>query len=132
MMMSMASRLETSELYTTILRVRSLDRSVEFYQRVFDLQPTFRDLTYPLVSMTNDRGMRLTFWETTTDEAVTALTPESGFVTFITTDAAASHVEISRRDATVSPLDRSKPGVCFFWVTDPDGHSLLVIQLLPD
>ena len=120
------------DLYTTILRVRDVSRSVAFYERVFDLQTEFRDLRYPLASLTTESGMRLTFWEAAADESLSVMTPASGFVSFITPDAAASRAEMARRGATVSPLDDSRVGVRFYWVTDPDGHSVLVLQLLPE
>jgi catechol 2,3-dioxygenase-like lactoylglutathione lyase family enzyme len=120
------------DLYTTILRVRNVERSVEFYCRVFDLDSDYYDLSYPLASLTTNSGMRLTFWEAPAGEPLPVLTPAGGFATFVTADAVASHGEIAGRGATVSPLDYNQTGVCFFWVTDPDGHSVLVLQLLPE
>jgi catechol 2,3-dioxygenase-like lactoylglutathione lyase family enzyme len=120
------------QFYTTIFRVADPERSAAWYARHLDLQPEFRDLGYPLVLLASPSGSRLALWKADAGEAIVRAGREGGFAAFVTTDAAATHGHFMREGAEVSALDDSQPGVTFFWATDPDGHAVLVIQLLQE
>jgi catechol 2,3-dioxygenase-like lactoylglutathione lyase family enzyme len=119
------------ELYTTILRVSNLERSVEWYSKVFGLQPVYRDLSYRLASMVGGKGQRITLREATGNRAVEPMRLEGAYVVFVTTDAEAMHNDLIQRGFSVGSVE-DHPGVRLFWVPDPDGHQLCVLQFLFD
>ncbi len=120
-------------LYTTILRVCSLEQSVDWYDRIMDMKVVYRDLGYKLASVQDSYGNRVTLWETAAEEPdPVPITPSSATVAFITEHAGASWQLLKQRGANTSDLIDDRTGVLFFWVYDPTGHALLVIQLLPE
>lgn len=121
---------ESLDLYTTILRVRDLEVSERWYADVLGMKFIYRDLSYPLVSMVGPGGARLTLWKIDEGLSVEPVGYQAAFPTFVTRDVSTTHAELERKGAKVEPVDSGKSGVLFFWVLDPDGHRLLVLQML--
>lgn len=119
------------ELYTTILRVRNLERSVEWYSEIFGLKPAHLDFQYRLVDLLGAKGQRITLRETLSGGAVEPSGLHSAYVVFITPNADETHAILEQRGEKVEPV-QDHPGVRLFWVYDPDGHPLCLLQFVID
>jgi catechol 2,3-dioxygenase-like lactoylglutathione lyase family enzyme len=119
------------ELYTTILRVTDLERSVQWYSEVFGLQPVYRDVGYRLVSLVGGKGQQITLREATGNRTIEPTGLDGAYVVIVTTDAETTHENLINRGIGVCPVE-SHPGVRLFWVPDPDGHRLCVLQFMFD
>lgn len=112
------------ELYTTILRVSDLDRSVEWYRDMLGLQPSYRDYGYRLVTMTGEKGMQVTLREAAPGVPVVPTRLNSAYVVFISPEVDAAHAHFSALGCKVGPVE-TRPGVRLFALLDPDGRKNL-------
>jgi len=117
--------------YTTILRVRDLERSVEWYRDVLGLQPVNRDFQYRLVDLVSARGQRITLRELNDDKPIIKSGLRSAYEVFITANADEAHSQLLAQGETVGEVE-DHPGVRLFWVEDPDGHPLCILQFVID
>ncbi|HEY3293900.1 MAG TPA: VOC family protein [bacterium] len=119
------------ELYTTILRVRNVEESVAWYRRVFDLSPEHYDARYRLAVLSGVKGQRITLREAAGGQAVTTSGLHSVYVVFMTPSADESHARLTEMGEKVSEV-QDQPGVRLFWLYDPDGHPLCILQFVID
>jgi len=119
------------ELYTTILRVRNLDESVAWYGRVFGLVPEHNDLRYRLAVLTGSKGQRVTLREAGADRSIGLTGLNSAYVVFMTPNADETHAQLVKQGERVGAV-QDQPGVRLFWVHDPDGHQLCILQFVID
>ncbi len=126
-----------AKMIHTMLRVADLQRSIDFYQRALQLAPTERvemedfTLVY-LANSESDFELELTFNHGQT-------TPYShgsgyGHLAVSVEDAKASHAAIAQQGYAPSALKEfSRDGKVvarFFFVTDPDGYKIEILERL--
>jgi catechol 2,3-dioxygenase-like lactoylglutathione lyase family enzyme len=119
------------ELYTTIIRVRNLERSVEWYQNVLGLKQMTRDLHYRLVELAGEKGQRIALRELNDGKPVATGGLRSTYVVFMTPDVDEVHARLERQGHKVEPI-QDHPGVRLFWLYDPDNHPLCILQFVID
>jgi catechol 2,3-dioxygenase-like lactoylglutathione lyase family enzyme len=119
------------ELYTTILRVRNLEQSLEWYCRIFGLQPDLKDNQYRLAVLKGGTGQTIALRESPADHKITPSGLNSAYVVFMTPDADETHDRLAGQGEKVGSV-QDHPGVRLFWLYDPDGHPLCVLQFVID
>jgi catechol 2,3-dioxygenase-like lactoylglutathione lyase family enzyme len=112
-----------------ILRVKNLEQSVEWYVNAFGLKPSYRDVQYHLVELTGPTHQRIMLRELSDSHDVQPTHLYSGYVVFLTPDVEAAHAYFTGRGEPVGAVEEYA-GVRLFWVTDPDGHRLCVLQFV--
>jgi catechol 2,3-dioxygenase-like lactoylglutathione lyase family enzyme len=117
------------QLSSIILRVENLEHSEAWYQSVFGFQVDYRDPSYRLVRFSGGITGSVALWERRPGESFQPLNRESAFLTFVAPDLYEAREALVARGADCTPLS-TEPGTHFFWVSDPNGHQILVIQLL--
>jgi catechol 2,3-dioxygenase-like lactoylglutathione lyase family enzyme len=124
----MSDAVPSPELYTSILRVSNLERSMEWYAEAFGMKPHNPDPSYRLVNMISSSGQRITLREQT-DKPITPSSLHGMYVVFLTTNAEALRADMLRRGYKVGPV-QDHPGVRLFWVFDPDQHPLCILEFM--
>ena len=119
------------ELYTTILRVRNLDQSVQWYCRIFGLQSEHHDNQYRLAVLRASSGQTIALREVAADRKISPSGLNSAYVVFMTPDADQTHDRLAGQGEKVGSV-QDHPGVRLFWLYDPDGHPLCVLQFVID
>jgi catechol 2,3-dioxygenase-like lactoylglutathione lyase family enzyme len=119
------------DLYTTILRVRNLDRSLEWYRDVLGLAPVSQDMQYRLADLRSPKGQRITLREVLDDKPIVPSGLRGTYVVFLTANADEAHDELARRGYKVGSV-QDHPGVRLFWLFDPDEHPLCLLQFVID
>lgn len=123
-----------AKLIHTMIRVSDLDASIEFYRKAFDLSEKHR-LDFPdftLVYLGNDESpaeIELTFNKNQREpyEHGTAY----GHVAFSVEHLEAAHAAIQASGMQPTPLKQLAQNghvARFFFVTDPDGYKIEVLQ----
>ena len=114
-------------LYSTVIRVRNLERSREWYETVLDFRVTFVDPHYPLLTLTHADGRTITVWQI--EDGITPIcTHRNGaYLVFMTPDIEAARREMIRRGGQPEATG-NYPGLNMFWLQDPDGHHHAVMQ----
>jgi catechol 2,3-dioxygenase-like lactoylglutathione lyase family enzyme len=129
----MTDSLSSFHYYTILLRVSDLAKSIEWYERVMDMNVSYRDLGYPLVTVEDVKGNRLTLWAVTKEEPpIVPMTRESAMIAFVTESIEATRALLIERGADASQIIDYRTGVRSVWVHDPDNHALLFVQILPE
>ena len=119
------------ELSLVIVPVTDQDRSIEFYVGSLGLEKR-TDLPFgngmrwvEVYAPTGTTGIALAL-----PPPESPVTPQSTGITLTTGDIDATHAELQSRgvdvDAAVAHMGGPVPPM--FWLRDPDGHSLLIIQ----
>jgi catechol 2,3-dioxygenase-like lactoylglutathione lyase family enzyme len=127
----MADALPQLDLYTTILRVKDIQRSVAWYCDVLGLHPERNDSTYRLMTLVSSSGQRLTLREIDKEHVIVPSGLFGSYVVFITSDANATYAQMTARGQKVSSI-QDHPGVRLFWIYDPDDHPLCILQFVID
>ncbi len=119
----------------TMLRVLDLERSVDFYRRAFDLSvaDTFDFDGFTLVYLRNEEAdfeVELTLNKGRTEAY--DLGDGYGHVAFCVDDLDAAHARHTERSLAPNPIKEfMKDGALlarFFFVSDPDGYKIEVLQ----
>jgi len=125
-----------AKLIHMMIRVRDLDRAIDFYRRAFGLEEVHRldfdDFT--LVYLRNDQSpfeLELT-WNKPRREPYT-LGDGYGHVAFVVDDLEATHARLSAAFPEVQPIKalRDREGrvlARFFFMQDPDGYKIEVLE----
>ena len=125
-----------AKLIHTMIRVLDLDKSLRFYQQAFDLQVAHR-LDFPdfsLVYLRNelaDNEIELT-WNKSRKEPYTH-GDGYGHVAFCVDDVAKAHtrlrkLELSPNDIREFRDDNGQPLARYFFIQDPDGYKLEILE----
>ena len=118
-------------LYSTVVRVRNLERSRQWYETVMGLKVTFRDPYYPLRMLTDVQGRTITIWEMDDDSAPITAQRNGSYLVFVTPDIELARREIIRRGGEPEPIV-TPPGLRMCWLPDPDGHRHAIMQFMPE
>lgn len=124
-----------AKLIHTMIRVRDLDASLNFYEEVFALKPSHR-LDFPdfsLVYLRNEETeaeIELT-WNKGREEPYTH-GDGYGHVAVVVSDVPARHAELLQAGYAPLPVKEFKSGETllarFFFIQDPDGYKIEVLE----
>ncbi len=118
-----------------MIRVIDLDKSLQFYADVLDLQESHR-LDFPdfalvyLRNVANDFEVELTLNKGRTE----AYTHGTGYghIGVVVPDVAAKHAQLAAKNYEVSPVKEFKQAdlllARFFFIQDPDGYKIEVLE----
>jgi catechol 2,3-dioxygenase-like lactoylglutathione lyase family enzyme len=118
------------DLYTTILRVSDLEKSVAWYADVLGLTPNYHDDAYRLTELTGVKGQRIILRELK-ERPIKNSGLDGVYVVFLTASAVESHDDFVRRGLHVGPV-QDQPGVRLFWLFDLDKHPLCILEFAVD
>ena len=119
-------------MHTTVLRVSNLERSISWYTEKLGMNVIYRDIHYRLVMVRDSGESQLSLWELRPGEEPTTASKSTVYPVFISTDALADHHSLAERGVDPDPVEDYPHGLRMFWITDPDGHRLCVIEFLPE
>jgi catechol 2,3-dioxygenase-like lactoylglutathione lyase family enzyme len=119
------------ELFATVIRVRDLERSVEWYSRVLGLVPGRRDVPFRVVDLQSAKGQRISLRELSADDPLVPLDVHSAYLFFVTPSADSTHEWMLAQGEKVGPL-QDMPGIRHFWVSDPDGHEVRILEFIAE
>jgi predicted enzyme related to lactoylglutathione lyase len=118
-------------LYSTVVRVRSLEPSLQWYETVLGLRTAFRDPFYKLRVLSDDRGHLITIWEMENDSPPVTTQRNGSYLVIVTPDIDLARREIVRRGGEPEEIT-TPPGLRLFWLADPDGHRHAIMQFMPE
>lgn len=113
--------------HSTVYRVRNLEHSIVWYERVLQIHIIFRDPHLKLVDCRTPCGVNLCLFEIREHEKHTPAGIESAYIVFIVHD-----VKVYRHRLTAEKVDVTeildRLGVSSFWFSDPDHNQFCVLQ----
>lgn len=116
------------KLQTSVMRVRNLEQAADWYVQVLGFCEAFRDLRVRARTFVLNGATRITLYELGPDEEHIPTGKHSAYLVFATDDIHAEQDRMRQLGAELSPLE-TDPGWQLFWITDPDGNKMMVIQL---
>jgi cold shock protein len=118
-------------LNMVVVRVRNLEQSRAWYERVLELHPTEHGASSgPTVTLDLGRGANLCLWQLGPDENLANTQTATSFPNFRTGDVDGIHSKLSGLGVVVTPL-QDAGGVKWFTFYDPDGNRIDVMQNRP-
>lgn len=117
------------------LRVKDMDRSLDFYTRVLGGGKVFEGTENGTVNMVYVKLAPDTYIELFVSEPGMEKTPSDiGYrhVCIVTDDIYAEEKRIKETGWPTPPVRRGKYGNIQLWLKDPDGNEMELMQILPD
>lgn len=115
------------KLHTTVIRVHDLERSHDWYVNKLGMREIYRDLRYRLRSYALGEQGQLTLWELPPGSEHVPMTQFNGYVVLISEAIEDERTALEQRGVAVDPIIK-EDGLRVFWITDPDGNKLAVLQ----
>ncbi len=120
------------KLHATMMRVKNLDISRDWYETKLEMRVEYQDSPYRMLNMISPSGARIALWELREGEEPTTTAPTTAYVVFLSSDARADHRTLVARGVEATEPQDTGLGLRFFWITDPDQHRICVIEFLPE
>lgn len=120
-----------SRIDTVILRVRDLDRALDWYAERLGLASVFTDPAERLAVLEVGNGSTLTLWELKEGETAPAVDASVAYPILGVDDADAAHALLRGRGVDTGDM-RTSDGVRFFAIRDRDGNRLEACQVLQE
>ncbi len=117
-------------LHTMVLRVANLERSRTWYTQKLGMDVIYEDVHYRLLMLRNEGESQISLWEYRPGETPTTSSKETAYPVFLSLNARDDHRALAERGVNPSPIEDYPHGLRLFWITDPDGHRLCVIEFL--
>jgi len=117
-------------LHAIMLRVTNLERSRKWYTETLGFTVAFEDSHYKLLTLRDQGEGQLAIWELRPGEIPTVATQEAAYPVFISTHASEDHRLLAARGANPEPIQDYPHGLRVFWVSDPDGHRICVLEFM--
>lgn len=115
------------QLHTTVIRVRDLEQSHNWYIEKLGMREVYRDLRYHLRSYSQGGEPRFTLWELPPGAELVPMSKFGSYLVFFSQTIEADRAALAERGVPVSPVEQEN-GLRLFWITDPDGNKLVVLQ----
>ncbi len=118
--------------HAIVLRVKNLEASRAWYESTLDMTVVFTDPFYKLVTLARNGESQLAIWELRDGEAGTVALKEAAYPVFLSQDALSDQRVLTERGANPTAIEDYPNGLRMFWLSDPDGHRILVLEFLPE